>query len=396
MPSDTCAAIPDRRALAASTARSRGVPRFRRKEGRPWNTTPRRQGVWSSRAERRLPSTWWSRTRLGLHPERLQRLHQRLDARLLASGVQAAPVAEAPQQRAEPHRGPGGLVTEAEVRDELVDGHVARGGSSTCVSVRRPWSSPWPSTRPCGTSRRQASPGTDARWRGRSRPAAFACSGWARAARVSCPAGCAVAPSTPSRSCPASSRGSGASVFHAVANVDLPLLRVPGVPFVLTVHDSIPLTSPRTVSRAFRWQFRLWLARSLQVADHVVCVSAWTRAQLLLRHPELDPERVSVVHNGVDHVQSRAPPRRGLAGLAAEPGAPGALDPLRRRARRPEERGAGAGGPGAARPARAHPGDRRTALVRLGRDRAAHRDAPRRRARHPPAGATSPSRCSGP
>ena len=30
---------------------------------------------------------------------------------------------------------------------------------------------------------------------------------------------------------------SGASLFHAVGNVDLPLLRVPGVPFVLTVHD---------------------------------------------------------------------------------------------------------------------------------------------------------------
>ena len=99
---------------------------------------------------------------------------------------------------------------------------------------------------------------------------------------------------------------SGASVFHAVGNVDLPLLRIPGMPFVLTVHDLIPLTSPRTVSWAFHWQFRLWLARSLRVADHVVCVSAWTREQLLLRHPEMDLDRVSVVHNGVDHVQPRA------------------------------------------------------------------------------------------
>jgi len=85
--------------------------------------------------------------------------------------------------------------------------------------------------------------------------------------------------------------------------VDLPLLRIPGIPFVLTVHDLIPLTSPDTVSRAFHWQFRLWLARSLRVAEHVVCVSAWTRAQLLAWHPGLDPDRVSVVHNGVDHVR---------------------------------------------------------------------------------------------
>ncbi len=96
---------------------------------------------------------------------------------------------------------------------------------------------------------------------------------------------------------------SGASLFHAVGNVDLPLLRVPGIPFVLTVHDLIPITSPDTVSPAFRWQFRLWLGRSVRVADHVVCVSAWTREQLLARFPELDPARVSVVHNGVDHVQ---------------------------------------------------------------------------------------------
>ncbi len=98
---------------------------------------------------------------------------------------------------------------------------------------------------------------------------------------------------------------SGASLFHAVGNVDLPLLRIPGMPFVLTVHDLIPLTSPDTVSAAFHWQFRLWLGRSLQVADHVVCVSAWTRGQLLARFPDLDPGRVSVVHNGVDHVQPR-------------------------------------------------------------------------------------------
>lgn len=96
---------------------------------------------------------------------------------------------------------------------------------------------------------------------------------------------------------------SGASVFHAVGNVDLPLRRIPGVPFVLTVHDLIPLTSPDTVSWAFHWQFRLWLERSLRVADHVVCVSAWTRGQLLARHPGLDPAVVSVVHNGVDHAR---------------------------------------------------------------------------------------------
>ncbi|MBL9039395.1 MAG: glycosyltransferase family 1 protein, partial [Archangium sp.] len=45
-------------------------------------------------------------------------------------------------------------------------------------------------------------------------------------------------------------------LFHALANFNLPLTRVPGVPFVLTVHDLVPLLLPDTVSTAFRWQFR--------------------------------------------------------------------------------------------------------------------------------------------
>jgi glycosyltransferase involved in cell wall biosynthesis len=95
----------------------------------------------------------------------------------------------------------------------------------------------------------------------------------------------------------------GAAIFHAVANVDLPLVRLPGIGYVLTVHDLIPLTSPETVSRAFHWQFRLWLGRSLALADHIVCVSQFTRDRLLAFHPQLDPARVSFVHNGVDHVR---------------------------------------------------------------------------------------------
>jgi glycosyltransferase involved in cell wall biosynthesis len=98
----------------------------------------------------------------------------------------------------------------------------------------------------------------------------------------------------------------GAPLFHAVANVDLPPVRVRGIAYVLTVHDLIPLTSPDTVSRPFHWQFRLWLARSLQLADHVVCVSDWTRKTLLARFPALPSSRVSMVHNGVDHVRSTA------------------------------------------------------------------------------------------
>jgi len=93
------------------------------------------------------------------------------------------------------------------------------------------------------------------------------------------------------------------AVFHAVGNFDLPLRRIPGTAYVLTVHDLIPLQLPETVSSGFRWQFRLWLERSLRLADHVVCDSQATRRALLQRFPRADEARTTVIHLGVDHVQ---------------------------------------------------------------------------------------------
>lgn len=91
------------------------------------------------------------------------------------------------------------------------------------------------------------------------------------------------------------------SLFHAVCNFNLPLAREPGVPFVLTVHDLIPLVLPHTVSVPYRWQFRLWLSRSLSVAKQVICISHTTKNDLLA-HFEVDPSKIEVVGLGVDHV----------------------------------------------------------------------------------------------
>jgi glycosyltransferase involved in cell wall biosynthesis len=93
-------------------------------------------------------------------------------------------------------------------------------------------------------------------------------------------------------------------VFHAVCNFNLPLQRVAETKLVLTVHDLIPLLLPETVSFAYRWQFRLWLARSVRVAHEIICVSQTTR-QALLEHFGVDAH---VVHHGVDHVDRVPPP----------------------------------------------------------------------------------------
>ncbi|MCP3057770.1 glycosyltransferase family 4 protein [Myxococcus sp. K38C18041901] len=93
------------------------------------------------------------------------------------------------------------------------------------------------------------------------------------------------------------------ALYHALGNFNLPLTRVPGTAYVLTVLDLIPLIMPDTVSAKFRWQFRLWLSRSLLLADQVVCISARTRDDLLERFPEV-ASRAVVVPIGVDHVNA--------------------------------------------------------------------------------------------
>lgn len=94
---------------------------------------------------------------------------------------------------------------------------------------------------------------------------------------------------------------SPARIFHALGNFNLPLVRLPGKAYVLTVHDLIPLMLRETASFSFRWQFRIWLGHSVKLADRIICVSGRTRDDLVDRFPDA-ASKVSVVYNGVDHV----------------------------------------------------------------------------------------------
>lgn len=105
--------------------------------------------------------------------------------------------------------------------------------------------------------------------------------------------------------------------YHAFGNFNLPLARLKDCRFVLTVHDVIPLLLPDTVSRPFHWQFRLWLSRSVQLADQILCVSETTRRDLVRCHPAAGG-KATVVLNGVDHVaQHRALTPASLAAVDA-------------------------------------------------------------------------------
>lgn len=89
----------------------------------------------------------------------------------------------------------------------------------------------------------------------------------------------------------------GAEVYHS------PLLRGPLArgrpPFVVTVHDLVPVLWPETMPTWHRWYTSLFLRRILDAADRIITPSQNTADDLnsLLK---ISPERIRVVPNGVD------------------------------------------------------------------------------------------------
>jgi glycosyltransferase involved in cell wall biosynthesis len=75
------------------------------------------------------------------------------------------------------------------------------------------------------------------------------------------------------------------------------------VPTVVTVHD---MTPELLGADAVRSDAHVGKRAAVAAADHVICVSAVTRADLLRLWPELDPAKVSVVPLGVGGVFSPA------------------------------------------------------------------------------------------
>jgi mannosyltransferase len=68
---------------------------------------------------------------------------------------------------------------------------------------------------------------------------------------------------------------------------------------VVTVHDFI---YERTMRGARAWVHRMQKARTVSNGAHIICVSNSTRNDLFQYHPTVDPDRVHVVHHGVDEV----------------------------------------------------------------------------------------------
>jgi starch synthase len=97
-----------------------------------------------------------------------------------------------------------------------------------------------------------------------------------------------------------------------------------GVPHVVTAHSLEPLRPWKAEQLGGGYALSSWCERTaLEAADAVIAVSAGMMRDVLAAYPALSPDRVRVVHNGIDTVEYS--PDRGtdvLDRLGIDPGKP--------------------------------------------------------------------------
>jgi starch synthase len=91
-----------------------------------------------------------------------------------------------------------------------------------------------------------------------------------------------------------------------------------GMPHVLSAHSLEPLRPWKAEQLGGGYRVSSWIEKTAyEAADAIIAVSAGMRTDVLRCYPSLDPERVHVIHNGID-VAAWAPPRTDEARAAAD------------------------------------------------------------------------------
>ncbi len=90
----------------------------------------------------------------------------------------------------------------------------------------------------------------------------------------------------------------GAEVVHNTFYLPHGLTGAKGAKRVVTIHDMIPELLPKTRRRLDLLTMK---RRYVDQADHIICVSAATRGDLIRLYPEITAP-ISIVHHGVDPV----------------------------------------------------------------------------------------------
>ena len=82
-----------------------------------------------------------------------------------------------------------------------------------------------------------------------------------------------------------------------------------GVPFVLTTHSLEPLRAWKAEQLGSGYALSSWMERTAILdADAIIAVSNGTKADILRAYPDVDPERIHVIYNGIDLEQYRYTP----------------------------------------------------------------------------------------
>ncbi|MFD2766153.1 glycogen synthase [Micromonospora eburnea] len=77
-----------------------------------------------------------------------------------------------------------------------------------------------------------------------------------------------------------------------------------GVPHVVTAHSLEPLRPWKAEQLGGGYALSSWCERTAyEAADAIIAVSAGMRRDVLTAYPDVDPDRVRVVHNGIDTAQ---------------------------------------------------------------------------------------------
>ncbi len=78
------------------------------------------------------------------------------------------------------------------------------------------------------------------------------------------------------------------------------------VPFVLTTHSLEPLRAWKKEQLGSGYQMSSWIERTaIYDADAIIAVSKGTRDDILKAYPQVDPNRIHVIYNGIDLEQYR-------------------------------------------------------------------------------------------
>jgi alpha-maltose-1-phosphate synthase len=99
-----------------------------------------------------------------------------------------------------------------------------------------------------------------------------------------------------------------------------------GVPHVVTTHSLEPLRPWKAEQLGGGYALSSWVERTaLEAADAVIAVSAGMKGDVLAAYPAVDPDRIRVVHNGIDTEQYKPDPETEVLGrLGIDPDAPSA------------------------------------------------------------------------